>query len=128
MTASFAHFKRVLQTLAATSLLTLGACASTPPPTAELSMAEQALARASDADAEQYAPDLLEQARTALTQAQAAMAARKAADARALAANATAAADLARARSVEEKTNGELTLRRNELVELRQRLRLEETP
>ena len=128
MKASFAHFGRILQALAAASVLALASCASAPPPTAEIAAADQAVARASDADAEQYAPDLLGQARNSLGQAQAAMAARKLAEARALALNATAAADLARTRSQEEKANAELTQRRNEIVELRQRLRLEDAP
>ena len=73
MPASIAQFRSLLQALALGFVLVLTACASTPPPTAELSAAQQAVARAGDADADQYARAELEHAQVLLSQAQSAM-------------------------------------------------------
>ncbi|HRO25876.1 MAG TPA: DUF4398 domain-containing protein [Luteimonas sp.] len=107
-------------------MLALTACASLPPPTAELNAAQQAVSRAADADADQYAPEDLARASTMLTQAQAAMAERREADARDLATRSAALAGLALARSREASTGAELEQRRAEIAELRQRLRMED--
>ena len=75
MNPSFAYFpNRLLATLSLSALLlALGACATLPPPTGELAAAEQAVMRAGDADADQYAPEIVETARAELSRAQAAM-------------------------------------------------------
>lgn len=77
----------------------LSGCATLPPPTAEMEAAQAAVAAASAADAEQYAPDDLALARDALGRAQASMSNGDDDAARKLAAIASAAGDLARARS-----------------------------
>ncbi|ALN62959.1 putative lipoprotein [Lysobacter antibioticus] len=120
MTASFAQIR--LPLLAAVLASGLAGCASTPPPTGELSSAQQAVMRAADADADQYAPQDLNAARTALSAAQAALSQGKDEDARRLALAAAAEADLAYAHSRETLTQAELNQRRTEVTELRNRL------
>lgn len=126
MPTSFAQIRSALQAPVFGVVLALTACASLPPPTAELATAQQAVTRADDADANQYAPDVFAQARTTLGQAQAAMANGRETDARALALQAAASADLARARSVEVAANAELAQRRSEITELKKRLGVED--
>jgi len=126
MTTSFAQIRSALQASALGAVLALTACASLPPPTAELAAAQQAVARAGNADADQYAGDDYAQARQALEQAQSAMAAGREDDARALAAQATAGADLANARSHEAVASTELAQRRAEIADLKKRLRMED--
>src|SRR5690606_24923242 len=95
MNPSFAYFpNRLLATLSLSALLLLLAagCATLPPPTGELAAAEQAVLRAADADADQYAPEIVETARAELARAQAAMLAGENARARDLALGAAAAA------------------------------------
>ncbi|HEY4559183.1 MAG TPA: DUF4398 domain-containing protein, partial [Lysobacter sp.] len=65
--------------------MALAGCASLPPPTGELAAAQQAVARASQGDAEQYAGAELARARAQLSQAQAAMSSGHEDDARNLA-------------------------------------------
>ncbi|MGO0999891.1 DUF4398 domain-containing protein [Lysobacter sp. CA196] len=120
MTASFAQIR--LPLLAAVLASGLAGCASTPPPTGELSAAQQAVMRAADADADQYAPQDLNAARTALSAAQAALSQGKDEDARRMALAAAAEADLAYAHSRETLTQAELNQRRTEIAELRSRL------
>lgn len=120
MTASFAQIR--LPLLAAVLASGLAGCASTPPPTGELSAAQQAVLRAADADADQYAPQDLNAARTALSAAQAALSQGKDEDARRMALAAAAEADLAYAHSRETLTQAELNQRRAEIAELRNRL------
>ncbi|WP_208456924.1 DUF4398 domain-containing protein [Lysobacter solisilvae (ex Woo and Kim 2020)] len=96
-----------------------------PPPTAELTAAQQAVSRADSADGDQYAAEELATARSKLTQAQAAMTARKHKDALALAVAAAADGDLAYAHSRAAQTRTELVQRRNEIAELRRRLQVE---
>ncbi|MGY0633995.1 DUF4398 domain-containing protein [Luteimonas sp. A478] len=122
MPASIAHFRSPLQALVLGFVLVLTACASTPPPTAELSAAQQAVARAVDADADQYASADLEQAQALLSQAQSAMSAGNSRDARTAAVAAAAIADLARARSREAVANTELAQRRAQISRLREQL------
>ena len=126
MPASIAHFRSPLQALVLGFVLVLTACASTPPPTAELSAAQQAVARAVDADADQYANADLEQAQALLSQAQSAMRAGNARDARTAAVAASAIADLARARSREAVANTELAQRRAQISRLREQLGMEQ--
>lgn len=126
MNPSFAHFRFPL--LVVFLICALGACASLPPPTQELSNAQQAVTRADGADASQHAPDQLATARDALSRAQAALAAGKEDDARRMALAAAAEADLAYAKSREAVTRAELAQRQSEVAELRRRLQLEEGP
>lgn len=89
----------------------------------EIVMAQQAVNRADQADADQYAPELLGTARATLAQAQAAATSRRdrklAPD---LANRATVDAELARVRSVEAVTNAQLQQRRSEIAELQRTL------
>ena len=139
MTSSFAQMPRVPQHLrqprfdavaiALVIALTFPqlAAARSPLPTHELGAAQAAVLRAESADADQYAPDALLRAKNALSQAQAAIAARKNADAAGLAQLSAAEADYAHARSRESSMQTELTRRRAEIAELRQRLGIEGT-
>ncbi|MGY0610873.1 MULTISPECIES: DUF4398 domain-containing protein [unclassified Luteimonas] len=104
----------------------LAGCATLPAPTAELSAAQQAVARADAADAQQYAPQDLDRARTALSRAQAAMTAGKERDARALAGLSEASADLASARSAQAQVDATLAQRRAEVASLRRSLGMED--
>ncbi len=122
MKTSFAQIRRLLQAAVLVSMLALGACASLPPPTEELAAAQQSIARASDADADQYAPTDITQARRALEQAQAALGSQRDGEARTLALSAGALADLAHARARQAATDAELAQRRSEITTLRQRL------
>ena len=76
MRPSFAHFHSTLQAAICGLVLavSLAACSSLPPPTSELAAAREAIARAEDADADQYAAQAIAQARNLYAQAQAAMA------------------------------------------------------
>ena len=127
MHPSFAQFRRFLcVTVGAFALLAALAApahaqvAASP----ELVAAQQAVNRADQADADQYAPELLDSARTALSQAQAAAAAsrRERKLAPGLALRATVDADLARARSEEAVANARLRQRRQEIGELQRTL------
>lgn len=122
MTASFAQFRFLLP---AAVLVFLSACTSLPAPTNELASAQQAVTRADGADADQYAAQEIVVARAALAQAQAQMARGREDDARRLALAAAADADLAYAKSREALATAELTQRRAEIAELRQRLQME---
>ena len=139
MTPSFAQMSRVPQhhrqprfdamAIVLVIMLTFPqlAAARAPLPTHELGAAQAAVLRAEAADADQYAPDALLRAKNALSQAQAAFAARKHADAIGLAQLSAAEADYAHARSREASQQTELTRRRAEIAELRQRLGIEGT-
>jgi hypothetical protein len=106
----------------------LFATARTPLPTQDLDTAQAAISRAETADADQYAAEALLRAKNALGQAQAAATARKNADAIGLAQLAAAEADYAHARSRETSMQIELSRRRTEIAELRQRLGVEGRP
>ncbi|GAB3348313.1 hypothetical protein GCM10027430_08990 [Lysobacter tyrosinilyticus] len=123
MSTSFAQILKLSMALVLAS--TLPARAATPP-TAELAAAQQAVSRADSADGDQYATQELTAARAELAQAQAAMAARKHKDALALALAAEADGDLAYAHSRAAQTRNELAQRRAEILELRQRLKINE--
>lgn len=120
MTLTLAHLRRVLMALVLASAL--AGCASLPPPTGELSAAQQAVARADSADADQYAAVEIAAARSALAQAQAAMSAGDEDDARRLALRAAAEADLAHARSRVAAARSAHSQRRAEVAELQARL------
>jgi len=126
MHRSFAQFRRFLcVTVGAFALLAafaapLHAQVALVP---ELVAAQQAVNRADQADADQYAPELLASARTALAQAQAAAANRRERKlAPGLALRATVDADLARARSEEAVAKARLQQRRQEIDELQRTL------
>ena len=126
MHRSFAQFRRSLcVTVGAFALIAalvapLHAQVATAP---ELAAAQQAVNRADQADADQYAPELLASARTALEQAQAAAASRRDRKlAPELAQRATVDADLARVRSEEAVANARLQQRRQEIGELQRTL------
>lgn len=125
MTISFAYIQRIRAALTATVIgCALAACASLPPPTGELQAAQQAVARADQADADQHAPDLIAAARSELSRAQSAMAGGDDDGARRFALAAAADADLANARSREATQNNELAQRRAEIADLRSRLQM----
>lgn len=120
MRASLAQIRIALYGL--TLGFVMASCASLPPPTQELSAAQEAVMRAEGADADQYAGSEIEAARTALLRAQRAMSEGREDDARRLALAAAADADLAYFRSREAVVEAELAQRRNEVAELRRRL------
>ena len=124
MKPSFAQFMRTRLATASLSCLLLAGCATLPPPTQELAQAQQAVAQAGDADADQYAPDLIESARVELSRAQAAMAAGDDDEARDIALAAAAAGDLARAQSQARVLEQDLAQRRGEIGTLRAQLQL----
>lgn len=125
MPISFAHIRRIRAALAVTVIgCALAGCASLPPPTGELQAAQQAVARANQADADQHAPDLIAAARSELSRAQGAMASGDDDAARRFALSAAADADLAHARSREATQSTELAQRRAEIAELRSRLQM----
>lgn len=124
MHRSFAQFRYFL--LGTVLACAISACATLPPPTTELNNAQQAVARATGADADQYAADELAMARDGLGRAQAAMAEGRHADAHALALAAWADADLAHALSREALATAGLAQRRSEVEHLQQRLQGEE--
>jgi len=125
MKAAVSPLLRVLPWIA---ILALAACVTTSPPLSELAATQQSIARAVDADADQYAGDPLARARSLLGQAQAAMAGGQNDQARQLAARAAASADLATAHSRNAVALATLTRRRGELAQLRQRLQQEPLP
>ena len=125
MTVSFAHFRFFLHVMA--TAVVLSAIGSAPlraqvAMTPELEAAVQAVQRADQADADQYAPEPLNAARQALAQAQAAYAGREKKLAADLALRATVDADLARARSQEAVAAAEVQQRRAEIAELQRTL------
>lgn len=125
----YPSFARYRNPLACTVLaFVLAACATLPPPTGEISAAQQSLTRAEGADADQYATQDIANARRGLEQAQAAMAEREYEEARRLALAAAADADLAYARSREALVTSELERRRAEIAELQDRLQTEGAP
>ncbi|CAG4977023.1 MAG: DUF4398 domain-containing protein [Lysobacter sp.] len=120
MHASFAQIRYLL--VGAVLACALAACATLPPPTSEINAAEQAVVRATGADADQYAADQVELARDGLARAQAAMAEGRHDDARRLAAAAHADADLAHALSRQALAEAELAQRKAEVDQLQRRL------
>jgi outer membrane protein OmpA-like peptidoglycan-associated protein len=124
MYPSFAHFRPILHVAAVGLAVSLSACASLPPPTAELDAASQAVARADAADADQYAHAQLEQARAGLEHAQAAMAKHRDDEVRSAALSAAADADLAYTLSRTAVTRAAFSQKQSEIAELRKRLQM----
>ncbi len=122
MRPSFAQIRPTLHALGAGLALSLAGCVTLPPPTAELDTARQAVARATDADADQYAQADITQARAGLEQAQAAMARNRDDEARAAALAASADADLAYTLSRAAVVRAEFSQQQAEIAELRARL------
>jgi hypothetical protein len=121
MTASFAQMQRSLYVIACAFALSTPALAQVAPP--ELAAAEQAVQRATQADADQYAPDLVNQARQELMQAQQASLDRgQRKQAPQIALRAAADADLARARSEEAVVNAQVEQRQAEVARLQSSL------
>lgn len=122
---SFAHFRRRLYALVAISGLAVTAQAQVASP--DLQRAQQAVQQAQQADADHYAPDLLDSARQRLIQAQAGTMSRSRGERREaeqLAREVAADADLARARSERTRAEADLGQRRAEIDALRQSLGL----
>ena len=122
---SFAHFRRRLYALAIASGLAVTAQAQVASP--DLLRAQQAVQKAQDADADHYAPELLDSAQRALIQAQSGALSRSRSerrDADVLARQAAADADLARVRSDRAQADAALQQRREEIAGLRQTLGL----
>ena len=128
MRPSFAHLRSTLNAGATGLVLALSACASLPPPVAELAAARQAVLRADGADADQYAQVQVGQARAELERAQASMSRGRDEEARGAALSAAADADLAYTLSRAAVTRAEFSQQQAEIVELRARLRMEPMP
>lgn len=127
MNRSFAQFRRSLcVTVGAFALLAALSAPAFAQAVPEVVAAQQAVNRADQADADQYAPELLASARTALAQAQAAAANRRDRKlAPELALRATVDAELARARSNEAIAQAQVQQRRQEIGELQRTLDVE---
>ncbi|AMU97282.1 DUF4398 domain-containing protein [Xanthomonas citri] len=120
MTASFAYLRRSLYGIACFMVLSSPAAAQVAP---ELTAAEQAVQRATQADADQYAPDLVNLARQELMQAQQAqLDKRQRKQVPQIALRAAADADLAKARSEEAVVTAQLEQRRKEVAQLQNTL------
>lgn len=131
MTSSFAQFRRLLcaSVCAIAFFVLFVAPALAQAAVDDLAAAQQAVARADQADADQYAPELLASARQALAMAQAANAVRRERrNAPALAQRASADADLALARSQETVALARLQQARIEIAELQRTLGQEQAP
>ncbi len=127
MNPSFAQIRRVpyrtLLICVTVCTLAFAGAAQAQDGALELMQARQAVDKATQADADQYAPDLIAVARQGLEQAQrAAGDRRERKNAPALAVRATVDADLARARSEEATATAQLQLRRNEVTQLQRQL------
>jgi hypothetical protein len=117
MTASFAQNIWILNVAVAALVFPCSALAQVQ--SVELATAEQAVQRATQADADQYAADLVNLARQELMQAQqAALDRGQRKQVPQLAMRAAADADLARARSEETVTATQLKQRRAEVAQL----------
>ena len=122
--SSFAQFRRCLWALVAATGLAVTAQAQVVA-SPEVQRAQRAVHQ--DADADQYAPELLESARQRLSQAQAGAMSRSRGDRREaeqLAREVAADADLARARSERAQAEAALAQRRAEIEGLRRSLDL----
>lgn len=117
MRSSLAQIRSVLSALILGFVM--AAQAATPAPLPEVVGAQEAIARAEQADADQYASLEIAAARGALQRAQQA---RRKDDARAEARAAAADADLAYFKSREAVLNAQVKQRRAEIAELRERL------
>ena len=121
MTVSFAYLSRPLCAVACALALSLPAMAQDA--NADLAVAAVAVQRATDADADQYAFELISQARDGLSAAQtAALDRRQRKQAPLLAQRAAVDADLARVLSEEAVANADLQQRRAEIAQLQRSL------
>lgn len=121
MTVSFAYLSRPLCAVACALALSLPVMAQDA--NADLAVAAVAVQRATDADADQYAFELINQARDGLSAAQtAALDRRQRKQAPLLAQRAAADADLARVLSEEAVANADLQQRRAEIAQLQRSL------
>ena len=121
MNRSFAQIRAALYAIAVTFALAGAARAQQALP--GLGDVQLAVDRATQADADQYAPDLIASARAHLEQAQAASMDRRAQkQVPALATQAALEADLARARSMETVANAKLAQRRSDIQQLQRTL------
>ncbi len=121
MNPSFAQIRRTLYVMVCA--FALSGAAQAQDGALELMQARQAVEKATQADADQYAPELIAVARQGLEQAQrAAGDRRERKNAPLLAIRATVDADLARARSEEATATAQLQLRRNEVAQLQRQL------
>ncbi|WP_045757025.1 DUF4398 domain-containing protein [Xanthomonas albilineans] len=121
MKTSFAHFscQQYVYVMAAVLVLFAAPAAFAQVASPELMAAQQAVQRAIQADADQYAPDLIASARQGLEQAQQAASDRRQRKAAPqLALRVAADADLARARSEEAVANAQLKQRQAEVAQL----------
>ena len=124
MTASFAYLPRSLYVIVCALILSAPAIARDA--SADLAAATMAVQRAVTADADQYAPDLIDAARQDLASAQAAALDRKLRKrAPQMAQRVAADADLARALSEEAVANADLQQRRAEIAQLQRSLATE---
>jgi hypothetical protein len=121
MNRSFAQIRIALYAIAVTFALAGAARAQQALP--GIDDAQLAVDRATQADADQYTPDLIASARAHLEQAQAASMDRRAQkQVPALATQAALEADLARARSMETVANAKLAQRRSDIQQLQRTL------
>jgi hypothetical protein len=107
-----------------TGVLMLAACASTPPPTASLQAAHQAVSNAERAEAGHYAPGELSEARTKLASADTAVSQGKMTTAAQFAEESNVEAQLASAKTADLKAkavNAEMTQSTGTLIEEMQR-------
>ncbi len=122
---SQAHWGSRLRTAAGvTGVLMLAACASTPPPTASLQAAHQAISNAERAEAGRYAPAELGEARSKLTSADTAVSEQKMTMAEQYANESRVEAQLASARTADLKAravNDEMSRSNGTLIEEMQR-------
>ncbi len=122
MNPSFAHFRTALYATGFAIAAACSGCASTPPPTAELDQARQALNRVEAGTPVAEVDATIARARSELDAAQAAMAKGRDKDARALAVAAAADADLAHAASQARDTAQAVRQRAADVASLRQTL------
>lgn len=128
MIRSFAQIRLPLYVMVAALALAGGSAfpiQAQTAPTPELETARQAVERADQADADQYAPDRMAIARQLLAQAQAAQSSRDKKLALDLAIRAAADADVARALSLEAVANADVQQRRAEIADLQRKLGME---
>lgn len=119
MNRSFAQFRWLLCAACLAFMAAPLASAQEAAP-AELAAAQAAVQRATDADADQYAPDLIQTARDKVSQAQALAEARSGRkQAPLVALQAQADADLARARSEQATVQAKLAQEQSEIDRLR---------
>lgn len=115
---------RTLHSFAQSSLmiLTLAACASTPPPDAEMALGKAAMGQAQSAGGNEYAPAEMRMAREKLERAQVAINDKQYAQARLLAEEAQVDARLAQSKSASAKADKAATVVKEDGRVLREEL------